>query len=256
MHARTIFNVLAASTSALACVMHASSTPRLSRRRDWDAVDDADAQDSSKLTSVSESGAKQFSCASLFTLDWGCEGPSSGDFALGGLLGGTTVKCKLGGVVGDLPDSFTIHAVILRRFAFDNPQLLWTDEVVPEEDDSGESSPPPKKKRKINAKQGGRVAAGQDFWGKVDIHLKEEITRPDLRYKYIDQLIADDETEYASMTPGVAVSALMANGDPAASTSATSQFGTDFTAGFSFNTSGAGAVSWGTNLFQNGMVSV
>ncbi|KAJ7844240.1 hypothetical protein B0H14DRAFT_3868397 [Mycena olivaceomarginata] len=52
-------------------------------------------------------------------------------------------KYKLGGVVGELSDTYNIHAVLLRRFAFDHPELLWTDEPVEDED----SESPPKKRK-------------------------------------------------------------------------------------------------------------
>ncbi|KAJ7924100.1 hypothetical protein B0H13DRAFT_2581153 [Mycena leptocephala] len=143
-------------------------------------------------------------------------------------------KYKLGGVVGDLSDLFTIHAVLLRRFAFDHPDLLWFDEPM-EEDDSESSSPPQKRKR--TAKQGGRIPAGKDFWSMVDIYLKDEVAKrgrsfKDARWKpYIDQLIADDNSHFEGMTPGTPVTALMLHDPVAASTSSTSgtaQFGGAF----------------------------
>ncbi|KAJ7923555.1 hypothetical protein B0H13DRAFT_2402488 [Mycena leptocephala] len=162
-------------------------------------------------------------------------------------------KYKLGGVVGDLSDLFTIHAVLLRRFAFDHPDLLWFDEPM-EEDDSESSSPPQKRKR--TAKQGGRIPAGKDFWSMVDIYLKDEVAKrgrsfKDARWKpYIDQLIADDNSHFEGMTPGTPVTALMLHDPVAASTSSTSgtaQFGNaQFGGAFNFsNTNSDGLWTFG-----------
>ncbi|KAJ6474052.1 hypothetical protein C8R47DRAFT_1294448 [Mycena vitilis] len=121
-------------------------------------------------------------------------------------------KYKLGGVVGELSDLFTIHAALLRRFAFDHSMLLWIDE---DEDDPESSPERPRKKRKVAPKQGGRIAVGHDFWGKADSHFQDEVAKrgrsfKDARWKpYIDQILADDKSKFAGMTPGVPVSALM-----------------------------------------------
>ncbi|KAJ6587691.1 hypothetical protein DFH09DRAFT_1027633 [Mycena vulgaris] len=131
-------------------------------------------------------------------------------------------KCKLGGGVGELSELFTVHAALLRRFAFDHPALLGIDEVVDEADDdtSEGATPSPAKRKRTAAKKGGRIPKGQDFWSKTDAYLKEEVGKrgrnfTDPRWKvYIDQIIADDKSKFRGMTPGVPVSALMVH-DPA-----------------------------------------
>ncbi|KAJ6543256.1 hypothetical protein DFH09DRAFT_1322255 [Mycena vulgaris] len=112
-------------------------------------------------------------------------------------------KYKLGGGVGELSELFTVHAALLRRFAFDHPALLGIDKVVDEADDatSEGATPSPAKRKRTAAKKGGRIPKGQDFWNP--------------RWKvYIDQIIADDKSKFRGMTPGVPVSALMVH-DPA-----------------------------------------
>ncbi|KAK7006458.1 hypothetical protein R3P38DRAFT_3602654 [Favolaschia claudopus] len=174
-------------------------------------------------------------------------------------------KYKLGGVGGELSDLFSIHAALLRRFAFDNPDLLWTDEADGEDD--SESSHPPAKKRKTTAKQGGRIAAGADFWGKVDIHFKDQVALrgrnfKDARWKpYIDQILADDASKFAGIVPGAPVTSLPLEGSPGAPDSsfggALAQYGTTtdyttfaFTNGVGFDSGGVGA--WGNSF--NGIV--
>ncbi|KAF7366708.1 hypothetical protein MSAN_00928900 [Mycena sanguinolenta] len=168
-------------------------------------------------------------------------------------------KYKLGGVAGELSDLYTIHAALLRRFAFDNPGLLWIDESEEEEDSE---SPP--KKRKATSKKGGRVAAGQDFWAKVDAYFQTQIglrgrNFKDPRWKsYIDQIIVDDNSKFLGVKPGMPVSML---GEPAAPDSSSSnsaggisQFGSIGGSNFAFtfpneNMFGAGGVgSWGPSL--------
>ncbi|KAF7378432.1 hypothetical protein MSAN_00270000 [Mycena sanguinolenta] len=164
-------------------------------------------------------------------------------------------KFKLGGVDGELSDLYTIHAVLLRRFAFDHPELLWTDEAEGDED-----SESPSKKRKATAKQGGRVAAGQDFWSKVDAYFKKEIEKrgrsfKDARWKpYIDQIIVDDNSKFFGMKPGLPVSVVNDPVASEASASSISQFGSlsgpDLgLALVNVNSFGAGNVgSWGSGF--------
>ncbi|KAJ6521635.1 hypothetical protein DFH09DRAFT_1424712 [Mycena vulgaris] len=131
-------------------------------------------------------------------------------------------KYKLGGGVGELSELFTVHAALLRRFAFDHPALLGIDEVVDEADDdtSKGATPSPAKRKRTAAKKGGRIPKGQDFWSKTDAYLKEQVGKrgrnfTDPRWKvYIDQIIADDKSKFRGITPGVPVSALMVH-DPA-----------------------------------------
>ncbi|KAK7027140.1 hypothetical protein R3P38DRAFT_3315464 [Favolaschia claudopus] len=185
-------------------------------------------------------------------------------------------KYKLGGVAGELSDLFSIHAAAVllngtaqRRFAFDNPDLLWNDEADGKDDTETSSEPPPKK-RKTATKQSGRVAAGADFWGKVDAHFKTQVAMrgrnfKDARWKpYIDRILADDASKFAGMVPGAPVRVLSLE-EPSASTGASFgggglQYGetlmADFQVGASAFPSGAmfgagGVGSWGASF--NGM---
>ncbi|KAF8180487.1 hypothetical protein K438DRAFT_1976680 [Mycena galopus ATCC 62051] len=156
-------------------------------------------------------------------------------------------KYKQGGVVGELSDLFTIHAALLRRFAFDHPDLLWVDEVA--DGDSEMSPSPPAKKRKAAQKQGDRIPAGQDFWGMVDVYFKREIANrgrsfKDVRWKpYIDQILADDTSKFAGLTPGMPVSTLILDPVVSGFSGSLSQFG---------NGTGLGTGSDFNSAFGNG----
>ncbi|KAK6981298.1 hypothetical protein R3P38DRAFT_3463884 [Favolaschia claudopus] len=148
-----------------------------------------------------------------------------------------------------------------RRFAFDSPDLLWTDEADGEDD--SESSNPPAKKRKTTTKQGGRIAAGADFWGKVDAHFKDQVALrgrnfKDARWKpYIDRILADDASKFAGIVPGAPVSSLSLESSPGAPDAsfggALAQYGTTpeyttfgFTNGVGFDIGSVGA--WGNSF--------
>ncbi|KAJ7157733.1 hypothetical protein C8R46DRAFT_412565 [Mycena filopes] len=118
-------------------------------------------------------------------------------------------KYKLGGAGIEVPDTYTAHIAILHRFAFDHPGLkpepASSSAAVEEED-----TPPPAKKVRTSKKgvQGGRIAAGEDFWGQVDEYFRNEIqirgkslTGPKWK-SYIDRIIADDKTKFHGKTPG------------------------------------------------------
>ncbi|KAK7034382.1 hypothetical protein R3P38DRAFT_2519170 [Favolaschia claudopus] len=165
-------------------------------------------------------------------------------------------KYKLGGVAGESSDLYSIHAALLRRFAFDHPEPLWTDET-----EEPESSNPPTKKRKTTAKQGGRVAAGEDFWGKVDVYFKEQIELrgrnfKDTRWKpYIDRILADDKNRFEGITSGAPVCILVLDDsttqmEPASSFGGVPQSGAPDFSSFQFGSGGPG--SWGSSFNSMG----
>ncbi|KAJ7659055.1 hypothetical protein DFH06DRAFT_905712, partial [Mycena polygramma] len=95
-------------------------------------------------------------------------------------------KHKIGGAPSPIPQTYSAHFAILRRFAFDNPHLNPPEPVpapVEEEDDEdGENDGRPQKRtrpasrpRGAKAKSGGRIPKGEDFWGQVDIFFKGEL---------------------------------------------------------------------------------
>ncbi|KAJ7751600.1 hypothetical protein B0H16DRAFT_1723955 [Mycena metata] len=123
----------------------------------------------------------------------------------------TAMKYKLGGAGQNLSQTFTAHVVILRRFAYDHPNLQGSsDEVSADrgaDDDEDENTPPAAKRRKTN-RVGGRIAAGHDFWGALDAYFRKEIgvrgksfTAPKWK-RYIDKLLLDDNGGFKYNTPG------------------------------------------------------
>ncbi|KAJ6455122.1 hypothetical protein C8R47DRAFT_1082857 [Mycena vitilis] len=111
-------------------------------------------------------------------------------------------KYKLGGAGKQLPQIYTIHAVLLRRFVFDNPSLQTApvEEETPDSDaeyDEAEAVHPKKKAKMLPAKR-GKLAKAENFWGRVDLWLKDEVAEcgasllgPKWR-SYVDQLMRDD----------------------------------------------------------------
>ncbi|KIM50799.1 hypothetical protein SCLCIDRAFT_1225090 [Scleroderma citrinum Foug A] len=79
-------------------------------------------------------------------------------------------RFKLGGPTTGLLPAHTARLAILRRFTYENSELLDHEEELDEEpllhddDPARTSSEPPKKKRK----RGGRTAKGEDFWSQVE----------------------------------------------------------------------------------------
>lgn len=68
---------------------------------------------------------------------------------------------------------------IQRKFALDNPALLGiaedeSDSESISDEHASSGSRPNKRKRKAKA-AGGRIAKGEDFWGKVDRWFKKEV---------------------------------------------------------------------------------
>ncbi|KAJ7135129.1 hypothetical protein C8R46DRAFT_1325924 [Mycena filopes] len=116
-------------------------------------------------------------------------------------------KYKLGGVGVDVPPATTAHVAILRRFAFDHPDLKAESPTTPEGDEN-DAPPPTKKARKTKGQSGGRIPAGEDFWGQVDVYFRKELehrgkTLTGPKWKpYIDQLIVDDNSKFRGKTPG------------------------------------------------------
>ncbi|KAK6992395.1 hypothetical protein R3P38DRAFT_2570471 [Favolaschia claudopus] len=120
-------------------------------------------------------------------------------------------KYKSGGVPADIPSSYSAHLALLRRFAFDNPDLASAPASAPA------STPTPRKRARVpagkgkNKPRGGRIAAGEDFWGRVDEFFRKEVedrgtnlTGPKWK-PYIDKLVVDDNANFRGQTPGRAV---------------------------------------------------
>ncbi|KAK7015950.1 hypothetical protein R3P38DRAFT_3203652 [Favolaschia claudopus] len=153
-------------------------------------------------------------------------------------------KYKSGGVPADIPSSYSAHLALLRRFAFDNPDLASapasapasTPTVSDNEDDQDPARPSkrtrtdnsendpdaaqPRKRARVpagkgkNKPRGGRIAAGEDFWGRVDEFFRKEVedrgtnlTGPKWKplVRYIDKLVVDDNAQFRGQTPGRAV---------------------------------------------------
>ncbi|KAJ6473440.1 hypothetical protein C8R47DRAFT_1295169 [Mycena vitilis] len=124
-------------------------------------------------------------------------------------------KYKLGGAGEQLPQSYTVHAVLLRRFVFDNPTLKAVP-LEPEEPDSDieydeAEEARPRKKAKL-AKSRGKLGKAENFWGRMDEwmagHIAERgssLTAPKWR-SFIDQLLRDDKSKFWGLTPGSPVS--------------------------------------------------
>ncbi|KAJ7246702.1 hypothetical protein C8J57DRAFT_1523407 [Mycena rebaudengoi] len=129
----------------------------------------------------------------------------------------SATKYKNGGPGEQLSDLFTIHAALLRRFAYDNPMLLGKEEAEDENENENDEdlAVPSKKKRK---RAGGRIPKGKDFWSQVDAYFNKEVesrgrnfTEP--RWKeYVKQIIADDKQEFLGLAPGIPVASLVLGG--------------------------------------------
>jgi hypothetical protein len=67
-----------------------------------------------------------------------------------------------------------------RRFVFENPTLKAApaEEEAPDSDieyDEAEETRPRKKPKKTPAKKAGKIAKGENFWGRVDEWFKSEV---------------------------------------------------------------------------------
>ncbi|KAJ7331054.1 hypothetical protein DFH08DRAFT_966797 [Mycena albidolilacea] len=134
-----------------------------------------------------------------------------------------------GGTVEELPQIYTVHAVLLRRFVFENPTLKAApaEEEAPDSDieyDEAEETRPRKKPKKTPAKKAGKIAKGENFWGRVDEWFKNEVaergsslTGPKWK-SYVDQLILDDQSKFKGLAPGSAV-VMLENRQPLESSS-------------------------------------
>ncbi|KAJ7147564.1 hypothetical protein C8R43DRAFT_1129793 [Mycena crocata] len=131
----------------------------------------------------------------------------------------SATKYKAGGPGEELPQIYTVHAVLLRRFVFDNPSLkgLPVEEEEPDSDveyDQAEFMRPKKKQKKAPVRKGGKIAKGDNFWGRMDEWFRKEVDArgtnlTSSKWKtYVDQLIVDDGTQFLGMTPGDPVSSL------------------------------------------------
>ncbi|KAJ7830248.1 hypothetical protein B0H14DRAFT_3872708 [Mycena olivaceomarginata] len=128
----------------------------------------------------------------------------------------SALKYRSGGVGEGVPEIYTVHAVLLRRFVFDHPTLKASpaEEEAPDSDieyDEGEDARLRKKPKKMPAKKAGKVAKGENFWGRVDEWFKAEVaergsslTGPKWK-SYIDQLLIDDQRQFKRLVPGSAV---------------------------------------------------
>ncbi|KAJ7935000.1 hypothetical protein B0H13DRAFT_1854708 [Mycena leptocephala] len=100
--------------------------------------------------------------------------------ALADFVYASALKYRGGGVGEDVPQIYTVHAVLLRRFLFDHPTLKASpaEEETPDSDieyDDAEDARPRKKPKKTPAKKAGKVAKGENFWGRVDEWFKKEV---------------------------------------------------------------------------------
>ncbi|KAJ7290656.1 hypothetical protein C8J57DRAFT_1213294 [Mycena rebaudengoi] len=107
----------------------------------------------------------------------------------------SATKYKNGGPGEQLSDLFTIHATLLRRFAYDNPTLLSNEETEDENENENDEdlAAPSKKKRK---RAGGRIPKGKDFWSQVDAYFNKEV----------------ESREFLGLAPGIPVASLVLGG--------------------------------------------
>ncbi|KAJ7705149.1 hypothetical protein B0H16DRAFT_1827563 [Mycena metata] len=127
-------------------------------------------------------------------------------------------KYKLGGAGIDISDSYTAHIALLRRFAFDHPGLKPEPAASSAAADDDDTRPTKKARTsKKGAQAGGRIAAGEDFWGQVDEYFRNEIkTRgknlTGSKWKsYIDRIISDDNSKFRGKQPGSPIEPLRGN---------------------------------------------
>ncbi|KAJ7753156.1 hypothetical protein B0H14DRAFT_2635652 [Mycena olivaceomarginata] len=85
-------------------------------------------------------------------------------------------KYKLSGAGIDIPDTYTAHIALLRRFTFDHPGTK-PEPALPGVAADDKDTPRPAKKpwKAIGAQGGGCIATGEDFWGQVDEYFRNEI---------------------------------------------------------------------------------
>ncbi|KAJ7770347.1 hypothetical protein B0H14DRAFT_3590740 [Mycena olivaceomarginata] len=121
-------------------------------------------------------------------------------------------KYKLGGAGIDIPDTYTAHIALLRRFAFDHPGTKPEPASPGVAADDEDTPRPAKKPRKAKGAQGGgRIATGEDFWGQVDEYFRTEIkTRGKSligpKWKsYVDRIISDDNAQFRGKKPGLPI---------------------------------------------------
>ncbi|KAK7007079.1 hypothetical protein R3P38DRAFT_3212714 [Favolaschia claudopus] len=117
-------------------------------------------------------------------------------------------KYRIGGGLGEIQQIYTIHAVLLRRFVFDNPSLKKATAAEEEELESDVDHDEAEERRVRKKPKLGRIARGANFWGGVDNWFKKQIsergsslTGPKWK-SYVDQLLKDDEAKLKSIAPG------------------------------------------------------
>ncbi|KAJ7820145.1 hypothetical protein B0H14DRAFT_2600130 [Mycena olivaceomarginata] len=119
----------------------------------------------------------------------------------------SALKYRSGGVGEGVPEIYTVHAVLLVRFHL--PKKRHQTAIL---NTTRERTPRLRKKpKKMPAKKAGKVAKGENFWGRVDEWFKAEVaergsslTGPKWK-SYIDQLLIDDQRQFKRLVPGSAV---------------------------------------------------
>ncbi|KAK7027824.1 hypothetical protein R3P38DRAFT_2940391 [Favolaschia claudopus] len=124
-------------------------------------------------------------------------------------------KYRMGGGGGELPQIYTIHAVLLRRFVFDNPTLITAagaeEEDTEEPEDSDLDYEEAEGRRSRKKAKTGKIPKSASFWGGVDRWFKEEVdkrgsTLTGSKWKsYVDQLMKDDQAKFKGLLPGSSV---------------------------------------------------
>ncbi|KAJ3509455.1 hypothetical protein NLJ89_g5211 [Agrocybe chaxingu] len=119
------------------------------------------------------------------------------------------IKYRMGSIADKLQQGYTIHNVLLRRFAWENKELLdvgedegeeQSDDDRHDEDVLEDASRKRKRTSKSRPRQQGRIPNGQDFWARIDDWFEGEIekrgkdfTEP-LWKSYIDESIRLDKS--------------------------------------------------------------
>ncbi|KAF4609712.1 hypothetical protein D9613_011991 [Agrocybe pediades] len=100
---------------------------------------------------------------------------------------------------------YTVHNVLLRRFAWENTELFKLPEESTDNVESGdEEHEPSSHKRKKIGRGGGRIAVGEDFWSKVDTWFEKgvELRGADLTssewQRFINESLEADNARYHS----------------------------------------------------------
>jgi len=87
----------------------------------------------------------------------------------------TANKYRRGQFTADLDFGYTVHNVILRRFALDNIDLIKKAKKEKDDDDDDDDETPETGSKRARTQGGGRIMKGQDFWARVDAFFVEMI---------------------------------------------------------------------------------